>query len=149
MTTRIAVSETFSCKGTGDPLFGGESWRLLQVGQLGCPNPSANLVGVLQADGSARFGLDACAFFASQRRLRRLNKGLYQFAKYSGIGLSWVLTTAAYLYLGYTAGNWVDVRLRTTPAFLLVGTILAMLLSLWTLVAEVRALTSDDTTSEN
>jgi hypothetical protein len=76
-------------------------------------------------------------------RCRRVNKGLVQFAKYSGMGLSWVLTTIAYLFLGYRAGNWADVRLRTAPVFLLAGILLAMLLSGWTMATEIRALISD------
>ena len=70
-------------------------------------------------------------------------KGLFQFAKYSGIGLSWALTTIAYFFVGYMAGNWADAKLRTAPVFLLLGIILAMLLSVWTMVTEIRALISD------
>ncbi len=81
------------------------------------------------------------ALFVFLRGLVRLSNGWIQFAKFSGIGISWVLTTGVYLYLGYTAGNWVDARLGTPPVFLLVGALLAVLLSLWTLFNDVRALT--------
>jgi F0F1-type ATP synthase assembly protein I len=75
-----------------------------------------------------------------QGRWPGVNKDFFEYAKYSGIGISWVLGTAAYMYLGYVGGNALDRRLGTTPIFLMVCILLAMGLSLQSLAATVAAL---------
>lgn len=66
--------------------------------------------------------------------------GLGDFARYGSLGISWVLTTAVYLFLGYRGGQWLDERLGTGPIFLILGMILGAGLSLMTLTKELLAL---------
>jgi len=72
-----------------------------------------------------------------------VQKGYFDFAKYGSIGISWVLSTSIYLYLGYKGGTYLDDRLESAPVFLLVGLLLAIGLSLSTLMTEVLALTKE------
>lgn len=67
--------------------------------------------------------------------------GLGQYGKYATIGISWVVTTAVYLFLGYRVGNWLDARWGTAPIFFVVGLLFGMILSVMTLVKELLALT--------
>lgn len=67
--------------------------------------------------------------------------GLGDYSKYATIGISWVLTTAVYLFLGYRAGMWLDNRWQTAPIFFIVGLLLGMMMSVATLVKELLALT--------
>ena len=69
--------------------------------------------------------------------------GFRDYGKYATLGISWVLTTAVYLYLGYRGGAWLDARFDTTPIFFVVGILLGMLLSVGTLVKELQALTGE------
>jgi len=66
--------------------------------------------------------------------------GLGDYARYGSIGISWVLTTAVYLYLGYRGGQWLDTRLGTAPIFVVVGMVVAIGLSLLTLTKELMTL---------
>lgn len=66
--------------------------------------------------------------------------GLGDYARYGSIGISWVLTTAIYLYLGYRGGQWLDTRFGTAPVFLVLGMVMAIGLSLLTLTKDVMAL---------
>ena len=66
--------------------------------------------------------------------------GLGDYARYGSIGISWVLTTAVYLYLGYRAGQWLDNRFGTAPVFFVLGMVMAIGLSLLTLTKDVMAL---------
>lgn len=65
--------------------------------------------------------------------------GLGDYAKYGSIGISWVLATGVYLYLGYRGGAWLDARLGTSPVFLVGGVVLATATSLYSLVKELLA----------
>lgn len=69
-----------------------------------------------------------------------MDRGVFEYAKYGSIGISWVLVTSIYIYLGFTAGSWLDRRLHASPLFLVLGLLLAVALSLRSLVAEVMAL---------
>lgn len=66
-------------------------------------------------------------------------RGLGDYAKYGSIGISWVLATGVYLYLGYRAGAWLDTRLGTAPVFLVGGVVMATGISLYSLVKELLA----------
>ena len=67
-------------------------------------------------------------------------RGAGDYGRYGSIGISLVLTTAVYLYLGYRAGTWLDERWQTAPVFMVLGIVLGMVLSMLSLVKEVMAL---------
>lgn len=71
-----------------------------------------------------------------------VSKGIFEYAKHGSIGISWVLTSVVYFYLGYKGGSYLDSRLGSSPAFLLVGLVGAMALSLRSMVSLVLAITS-------
>lgn len=66
--------------------------------------------------------------------------GLGDYAKYGTIGISWVLSTAVYLYLGYRGGRWADARFDTAPIFMVMGIVAAAGMSLLSLTKELLAL---------
>lgn len=72
-----------------------------------------------------------------------MDKGYFDFAKYGSIGISWVLSTSIYLYLGYKGGTYLDSKLGSAPIFLLLGLLLAIGLSVGSLIGEIVALTRD------
>lgn len=72
---------------------------------------------------------------------------LGEYGKYASLGISLVVTTAVYLFLGYRAGVWLDDRWGTEPVFLLVGIVLGMVLSVVSLVKELFALERSSRTS--
>lgn len=79
-------------------------------------------------------------------------KGYWDFARYGSIGISWVLSSSVYFYLGYKGGTYVDERLGSEPWFLVLGLLLAMALSLKTLIGEIMAIierTSSDKGSDS
>ena len=65
---------------------------------------------------------------------------LGEYGKYASLGISLVLTTAVYLFLGYRAGTWLDGRWGTEPTFLIVGIVLGMILSVVSMVKELMML---------
>lgn len=72
-----------------------------------------------------------------------MDKGYFDYARYGSVGISWVLSTSIYLYLGYKGGTYLDDRLESAPVFLLVGLLLAIGLSLRMLVTEILTLTQE------
>jgi ATP synthase protein I len=72
-----------------------------------------------------------------------MHRGWYEYAKYGSMGISLVLTTSLYLYLGYVGGRWLDRRLHAEPWFFICGLLLALALSLRSLVAQVSALLAE------
>jgi len=66
---------------------------------------------------------------------------LGEYGKYASLGISLVLTTAVYLFLGYRVGTWLDGRWGTEPTFMVVGIVLGMFLSLVSMVKELIMLT--------
>lgn len=69
-----------------------------------------------------------------------MNKGYFEYAKHGSIGISWVLTTVIYFYLGYKGGMYLDGRFDSAPLFLLVGMLGAVALSMWSLVSGIQSL---------
>ena len=67
-------------------------------------------------------------------------KSYWDFARYGSIGISWVLSTSIYFYLGYKAGIYLDARLGSAPLFLLAGLLGAMALSMRALIVEISAI---------
>lgn len=72
-----------------------------------------------------------------------MDKGYFDFAKYGSIGISWVLSTSIYLYLGYKGGTYLDERFESAPVFLLIGLVVAIGLSFASLMAEILALAKE------
>ncbi|HLT58594.1 MAG TPA: AtpZ/AtpI family protein [Limnochordales bacterium] len=62
------------------------------------------------------------------------------YGRYGTIGISLVLTTGVYIYLGYRVGTWLDERWQTAPVCMVLGIVLGMVLSMLSLVKEVMAL---------
>lgn len=73
--------------------------------------------------------------------------GLGQYAKYATLGISFVVTTAVYLFLGYRAGIWLDQRFGTEPVFFVTGIVFGMVLSLVSFAKELLALERERTSS--
>lgn len=69
--------------------------------------------------------------------------GLGEYGRYATLGISLVVTTAIYLFLGYRGGMWLDRRLGLEPVFLIVGIVLGMVLSLVSFAKELLALTQE------
>lgn len=65
--------------------------------------------------------------------------GLGDYGKYASLGISIVLTTAVYFFLGFKAGTWLDETWDTEPIFLIIGIVLALIMSIVTLVKELMA----------
>lgn len=74
--------------------------------------------------------------------------GLGDYGKYASMGISWVLTTAVYLYGGYRGGEWLDARWQTKPIFLIVGILIGTAMSVMTLVKELLVLTDAQKSGE-
>lgn len=70
-----------------------------------------------------------------------MSKGYVDFAKYGSIGISWVITTSVYLYLGYKGGTYLDNKFESAPIFMLVGLVAGIGLSFVSLMKEIVALT--------
>ena len=60
-----------------------------------------------------------------------------EYTRYGSIGISWVLVTLIYVYLGRLGGTWLDERFETDPLFLAVGLIVAIGLSFWSLIEQI------------
>jgi len=63
-----------------------------------------------------------------------------EYGRYGSIGISLVLTTAVYIYLGYRVGTWLDDRWQSAPVGMVSGIVLGMVLSVLSLVKEVMVL---------
>lgn len=70
------------------------------------------------------------------------NRGYFDYAKYGSIGISWVLATSIYFYLGYKGGTYLDARLNSAPIFLLIGLLGAVALSLRMLISDIIEMVS-------
>lgn len=64
--------------------------------------------------------------------------------KYVNIGLSFGITSAVAIYLGYLGGAWVDARLETHPIFMLVCVVLAIVVSFRVLIRDVLGVEDDE-----
>lgn len=80
---------------------------------------------------------------ASAEARWRFAVGFGDYARYASLGISLVVTTAIYLYLGYRGGLWLDRRFGTEPVFFVLGIVLGMILSLVSFAKELLALARD------
>lgn len=72
-----------------------------------------------------------------------MDRGFHEYGKYGSIGISWVLTTSVYLYLGFKGGVYLDEKLKSAPFFLIAGLLLGIGLSLRSLIVELLAITAE------
>lgn len=68
-------------------------------------------------------------------------KPYYRYARYINFALSFGVTAAVALVAGIFGGMWLDDRLGTSPAFLIVGVFLGIGLIFQYLMKEVASLT--------
>lgn len=66
-----------------------------------------------------------------------LGKHLRDYAQYGSVGISWVMVSLVYVYLGYRGGGWLDERLGTAPVFMLLGLVTGVLLSVISLINQL------------
>lgn len=69
-----------------------------------------------------------------------MDKGVFDYARYGSIGISWVVSSVIYVYLGFRAGGWLDQRFGTAPLFLAGGLVAAIALSFWSLLEQLLRL---------
>ncbi|MCX6640828.1 MAG: AtpZ/AtpI family protein [bacterium] len=65
------------------------------------------------------------------------------------LALRWGLTLAVSVLLGFLIGRWVDVKLKTTPLFLLIGVFWGLGGSFYSVFLQIKKLEKDDQTEEN
>lgn len=71
------------------------------------------------------------------------SKGYFDFARYGSIGISWVVSTSIYLYLGYKGGTYLDGKFESAPIFMLIGLVAGIGLSFASLMSEIVTLTKE------
>lgn len=71
-----------------------------------------------------------------------MSKQLRDFAEYGSIGISWVISSLLYVYLCFRGGAWVDAKLGTDPLFTLVGLLVGIGMSLYSLVEQLLRIES-------
>jgi membrane protein DedA with SNARE-associated domain len=69
--------------------------------------------------------------------------GAHKYIRYSSIGITWVLSTIVYMYLGYVGGNRLDQSLGTAPVFFVFGILAGAALSFVSLILKVRRLSTE------
>lgn len=73
-----------------------------------------------------------------------MKKGAYKsYIYYSNIGITWVLSTAVYVYLGYVGGARLDQLLGTAPVFFVCGILVGAALSFVSLIITVQRLSKE------
>lgn len=60
------------------------------------------------------------------------------YTKILGIAFSFGVSMAAYIFLGYYGGSWLDRKLDTDPTFLMVGVLLGVFLGFYNLFQETK-----------
>lgn len=73
------------------------------------------------------------------------SNGYGDYARFASLGVSWVLTTAVLLYLGYRVGSWLDARWDTAPFLMIAGLFLAVALAMASLIKEATVLLEQPT----
>lgn len=66
-----------------------------------------------------------------------LGKYFGDYARYGSMGISWVLLTLAFLYVGYRGGSWLDGRLGLYPVCTVLGVVAGVVLSVVLLIKQV------------
>ncbi|MBO8168514.1 MAG: AtpZ/AtpI family protein [Thermoanaerobacteraceae bacterium] len=79
-----------------------------------------------------------------------MKKEYWSYARYANFAMSFGITMALSIFLGYYGGSWLDNRLGTEPWFLLVGILLGVAVSFKSLLAELQVLQkTEDAFSED
>ncbi|HHW09624.1 MAG TPA: AtpZ/AtpI family protein [Firmicutes bacterium] len=66
-----------------------------------------------------------------------MHKDYYDYSRFGGMGISFVLVASLYIFLGYKGGEWLDARLGSYPWLTVVGLMAAAVLSLRFLIRMV------------
>ncbi|MFA5537455.1 MAG: AtpZ/AtpI family protein [Bacillota bacterium] len=69
-----------------------------------------------------------------------MEKDYWKYAKYANFALSFGVTMAVSLFLGFYAGSQLDKKLGTEPWFLIVGLLLGTGLAFYSLFKEIQVL---------
>ncbi|MGI6544243.1 MAG: AtpZ/AtpI family protein [Limnochordia bacterium] len=72
-----------------------------------------------------------------------MKESAHKYVRYSNIGITWVLSTAVYMYLGYVGGVRLDERLGTAPVFFVCGILLGAVFSFLSLIFTVQRLSKE------
>lgn len=69
-----------------------------------------------------------------------MKKEYWSYARYANFAISFGITMAISIFLGYFGGDWLDRQLGTRPVFLVVGILLGVALSFKMLLTELTSL---------
>jgi len=73
-------------------------------------------------------------------RVVSLSREYWKYAKYANFALSFGMTMALSLFLGYYGGSWLDRKFGTGPLFLVAGLLAATGLAFYSMLKEIQAL---------
>ncbi len=69
-----------------------------------------------------------------------MNKDYWNYARYANFAISFGITMALSIFLGFYGGSWLDRRFGTSPWFLLTGILLGVAVSFKALLSELTVL---------
>lgn len=67
-------------------------------------------------------------------------KDYWKYAKYANFAMSFGVTMAMSLFLGYYGGSWLDNKFGTSPIFLVMGILAGTGLAFYSMLKELMAL---------
>jgi ATP synthase protein I len=73
-------------------------------------------------------------------RVVSLSRDYWKYAKYANFAMSFGITMALSLFLGYYGGNWLDQKLGTAPFGLVTGLMAGAGLAFYSMLKELKAL---------
>lgn len=73
-------------------------------------------------------------------RVVSLSRDYWKYAKYANFAMSFGITMALSLFLGYFGGSWLDRKFGTGPLFLVVGLVAGAGLAFYSMLKELQAL---------
>lgn len=73
-----------------------------------------------------------------------MSRDYWKYAKYANFALSFGVTMAVSLFLGYYGGSWLDQKLGTDPIGMVVGLMLGVGLAFYSMLKELKALEKMD-----
>ncbi|MGI6551804.1 MAG: AtpZ/AtpI family protein [Clostridia bacterium] len=73
-------------------------------------------------------------------RVMGLKKEYWTYSKYASFAVSFGVTMAASIFLGYFGGSWLDGKLGTGPIFLVIGLLLGVAVAFYSLFKELKTL---------
>lgn len=69
-----------------------------------------------------------------------MSRDYWKYAKYANFAMSFGITMALSLFLGYFGGSWLDRKFGTGPLFLVVGLVAGAGLAFYSMLKELQAL---------